>query len=135
MLLNNLHKLKEVSKMTYEEIAKESKTPLSTVKHIFAGKCEPLASTLHRIVNAMGGSLDEVLADTNIVLSPKTLAEVQENAEVIEAERDLIQAELEMLRAKTSAQETEILLLKEKIRHQDELLAVFNYFTKIKPIE
>ena len=135
MLLTNIQKLKEVSKMTYEQIAKESKTPLSTVKHIFAGKCEPLASTLHRIVTAMGGSLDEVLADTNIVLSPKTLAEVQENAEVIEAERDLIQAELEMLRAKTSAQETEILLLKEKIRHQDELLAVFNYFTKIKPIE
>ena len=121
--------------MTYEQIAKESKTPLSTVKHIFSGKCEPLASTLYRIVTVMNGSLDEVLADTNVIISPKTLAEVAENAAEVEAERDLIRAEVEMLRAKTAAQETEILLLKEKIRHQDELLAVYNYFTKIRPIE
>ena len=83
----------------------------------------------------MNGSLDDILADTNIVLSPKTLAEVQETAEVANAERDLLLAELEMLRAKTSAQETEIALLKERLQHKDELLAVYNYFTKIKPIE
>lgn len=135
MLLENLRKLKKESGMTYEEIAVASKTPESTVKNIFLGKCEPLASTLYRIVNAFGASLDDVLADTNIVLSPKTLAEVQETAEVVEAERDLVLAELEMLRSKTAAQETEILLLKEKLQHKDELLAVYNYFTKIKPTE
>ena len=135
MLLNNLKKLKESSKKTYEQIAEESKTPLSTVKHIFTGDCEPLASTLYRIVNVLGGSLDDVLADTNIVLSPKTLAEVQENAEVVEAERNLVVAELEMLRAKTSAQETEILLLKEQLKHKEEILALINYFAKVKPIE
>ena len=135
MLLENLKELKKRSGMTYEEIAEESKTSLSTVKNIFSGKCEPLASTLYRIVKAIGGSLDDVLADTNIVLSPKTLIEVQENAEVVEAERDLVIAELKMLRAKTTAQEAEIMLLKEKLQHKDELLAVYNYFTKIKPTE
>ena len=135
MLLENLKELKKASNMTYEEIAVASMTPESTVKRIFAGKCEPLASTLYRIVKALGGSLDDVLADTNIVLSPKTLAEVTENAEVVEAERNLVLAELEMLRAKTTAQETEILLLKEKLQHKDELLAVYNYFTKIKSTE
>lgn len=135
MLLNNLQKLKEVSKMTYEQIAKRSDTPLSTVKNIFTGKSEPLASTLYRIVKALDGSLDDVLADTNIVLSPKTLIDVQENAELIEAQRDLVLAELDMLRAKTAAQETEILLLKEKLQHKEELLAVYNYFTKIKTPE
>ena len=72
MLLENLKELKKVSNMTYEEIAIASRTPESTVKNIFSGKCEPLASTLYRIVTAMNGSLDDVLADTNIVLSPKT---------------------------------------------------------------
>ena len=131
MLLTNLHKIKEVSKMTYEQIAKESKTPISTVKHIFAGKCEPLASTLYRIVTAMGGSLDEVLADTNVVLSPKTLAEVQENAEVIEAERDSIQAELEKLKARNAALTTENELLRKEIQHKDELLALHNYYKSV----
>lgn len=135
MLLENLKELKKVSGKTYEEIADASNTSLSTIKNIFGGKCEPLASTLYRIVKALGGSLDDVLADTNIVLSPKTLAEVTESAEVANAERDLLLAELKMLRAKTSAQETEIALLKERLQHKDELLAVYNYFTKIKPIE
>lgn len=135
MLLENLKELKKGSGMTYEEIAYASKTSESTVKNIFSGKCEPLASTLYRIVKALGGSLDDILADTNIVLSPKTLIEVQENAEVVEAERDLVRAELEMLRAKTTAQEAEIMLLKERLQHKEELLAVYNYFTKIKTIE
>lgn len=135
MLLNNLKRLKEASKMTYEQIAEESKTPLSTVKRIFTGDCEPLASTLYRIVTVLGGSLDEVLADTNIVLSPKTLVEVQKNAEAIEAERDLVLDELSRLRAKTAEQETEILLLKEKLQHKEEILSLINYFAKVKPIE
>ena len=135
MLLDNLKELRKASGMTYEEIAVASMTPESTVKRIFSGKSEPLASTLYRIVKALGGSLDDILADTNIILSPKTLAEVKETAVVAEAERDLVLAELEMLRAKTSAQETEILLLKEKLQHKEELLAVYNCFTKIKPIE
>jgi transcriptional regulator with XRE-family HTH domain len=135
MLLDNLKELKKASGMTYEEIAIASKTSESTVKNIFTGKCEPLASTLYRIVTALGGSLDGVLADTNVVISPKTLIEVQETAEVVNAEKDLALAELEMLRTKTTAQEMEIQLLKKELQHKDELLAVYNYFTKIKPIQ
>ena len=128
MLLNNLRKLKEESGMTFEEIAEASNTPESTVKRIFSGKCEPLASTLYRIVKALNGSLDDVLADTNVVLSPKTLVEVKQNA-------DLAEAELEMLRIKTAKQEAEILLLEERLKHKDEILRLIDYFAKIKPIE
>ena len=135
MLLENLKKLKKASGMTYEEIAVASKTSESTIKNIFSGKCEPLASTLYRIVKAIGGSLDDVLADTNVVLSPKTLVEVQKNAETVEAERDLVVAELEMLRVKTTAQETEILLLKERVFQQDRILSLIDYFAKIKPVD
>ena len=53
----------------------------------------------------------------------------------VEAERNLVVAELEMLRAKTAAQDTEIALLKERLQHKEELLAVYNYFTKIKTVE
>ena len=114
--------------MTFEEIAEASKTPESTVKRIFSGKCEPLASTLYRIVKALNGSLDDVLADTNIVLSPKTLVEVKKTA-------DMAEAELEMLRAKTAKQEAEILLLEERLKHKDEILRLIDYFAKIKPVD
>jgi transcriptional regulator with XRE-family HTH domain len=136
MWLENLKELKKAKGMTTKQIADATKIPESTIKRIFAGDTDdPYVSTIHRIVTVLGGSLDHILADTNAVLATESLVEVKENAEVAEAERDLVLAELEMLRAKTSAQETEIQLLKERLQHKDELLAVYNYFTKIKPTE
>lgn len=135
MLLEKLKELKKESDMTLEEIADHSKTSLSTVKHIFSGKCEPLASTLYRITKAMGGSLDDILADTNVVLSPKTLIEVQETAEVAEAQRDLVISELESLRAKAIEQEQEILVLRERVMQQDRILSLIDYFAKIKSVD
>ena len=136
MWLENLKELKKAKGMTTKQIADATKIPESTIKRIFAGETDdPYVSTIHRIVTVLGGSLDHILADTNAVLSTESLAEVKENAEVVEAERNLVLAELEMLRAKTSAQETEILLLKEQLKHKDEILALINYFAKIKPVD
>ena len=136
MWLENLKELKKAKGMTTKQLADATKIPESTIKRIFAGETDdPYVSTIHRIVTVLGGSLDNILADTNAVLSTESLAEVKENAEVVEAERDLVRAELEMLRAKTTAQETEILLLKEQLKHKEEVLALINYFAKIKPIE
>ena len=136
MWLENLKELKKSKGMTTKQIADATKIPESTLKRIFSGETDdPYVSTIHRIVTVLGGSLDHILADTNAVLATTSLAEVKENAEVVEAERDLVLAELEMLRAKTSAQETEILLLKEQLKHKDEILALINYFAKIKPVD
>ena len=136
MWLENLKELKKAKGMTCKQISDATKIPESTIKRIFAGETDdPYVSTIHRIVTVLGGSLDHILADTNAVLSTESLVEVKESAGVVEAERDLVLAELEMLRAKATAQEAEIMLLKEKLHHKDELLAVYNYFTKIKPIE
>ena len=136
MWLENLKELKKAKGMTCKQIADATKIPESTIKRIFAGDTEdPYVSTIHRIVTVLGGSLDHVLADTNAVLSTESIAQVKENAETVEAKHKVILAELEMLRAKTTAQETEILLLKERLQHKEEILALINYFAKIKPIE
>lgn len=136
MWLENLKELKKTKGMTTKQIADATKIPESTIKRIFAGDTDdPYVSTIHRIVTVLGGSLDHILADTNAVLAPEKVVEVKETAEVAEAERDLVIAELEMLRAKTTAQEAEIMLLKERLQHKEELLAVYNYFTKIKSTE
>ena len=136
MWLENLKELKKAKGMTTKQIADATKIPESTLKRIFSGETDdPYVSTIHRIVTVLGGSLDHILADTNAVLSTESLATVKENAEVAEAERDLVLAELEMLRAKTTAQEAEIQLLKERLQHKDEILALINYFAKIKPID
>ena len=124
MWLENLKELKKARGMTSQQIADATNIPVSTIKRIFAGETpDPYISTIHRIVTVLDGSLDEILADTGAVLAPRKLMENE------------IIAELKTLREKISAQETEILLLKEQLHSKDELLAVYNYFTKIKPIE
>ena len=132
MWLDNLKELKKTKGMTSKQIADATKIPESTIKRIFSGETvDPYVTTIHRIVIALGGSLDHVLADTNAVLSTESIVAVRENAEVAGAERDLVLAELEMLRAKTAAQETEILLLKERLQHKEEIIAIHNYYNKL----
>lgn len=137
MWLDNLKDLKKKSGMTTKQIADKTRLPERTINRIFAGETDhPYADTLDLIVKALGDfDLGDIFADTNVIVATETLAEVKENAEAIEAEKGIVIAELEMLRAKTAAQETEIALLKEKLQHKEELLAVYNYFTKTRPSE
>ena len=129
MWLDNLRELRKSSGMSFHQLADATKIPESTIKRIFSGDTDdPYVSTIHKIVIALGGSLDHVLSDTNAVLAPQSIVEVKETADVVEAERDLIAVENEMLKAKNAAQATEIELLKQELAHKEELLALHNYY-------
>lgn len=136
MWLDNLKELKKQTNMSSKQIAQMTNLPERTVSRIFSGDTDnPYVDTLHRIVTVLGGSLDDILTDTKVVVATESLVEVKENANVIEAERDLILVENEMLKSKNAALTTEIELLKKELQHKEELLAVYNYFTKTRPIE
>jgi transcriptional regulator with XRE-family HTH domain len=129
MWLDNLKELKKAKGMTTKQIADATKIPESTIKRIFAGDTDnPYVFTIRDIVKALGGSLDQVLADTNMVLAPPSIVAAQENADVVEAQRDLIAVKNEMLEAKVSALTTELELLKKELAHKEELLALHNYY-------
>ena len=134
MWLDNLKELKKAKGMTSKQIADATKIPESTIKRIFAGDTtDPYVTTIHRIVVALGGSLDHILADTNAVLSTESLVEVKENAGVVEAERDLIIAENAILKSEITALTAKIAMLEKDIQHKDELLALHNYYNKLIP--
>ena len=136
MWLDNLKELKKTKGMSVKQIADKTNLPERTVNRIFSGDTDnPYVDTLHRIVTVLGGSLDDILADTKVVVATETLVEVQENANVVEAERALILVENEMLKTKNLALTTENELLKKELQHKEELLAVYNYFTKTRPVE
>lgn len=133
MWLDNLKELKKSKGMTSKQLAEVTKIPESTIKRIFSGETEdPYISTIHRIVIALGGSLDHILADTNAVLSTESLVEVKENADVIEAERDLIIAENAILKGKVDTLTAENEMLKMELKHKDEIIAIHNYYNKLK---
>lgn len=129
MWLENLKELKKSKGMTSKQISDATGIPESTIKRIFAGDTDnPYVFTIRDIVKVLGGSLDQVLADTNMVLATPSIVGVKETADVVEAQRDLIAIENDMLKAKNAALTTEIELLKKELQHKVELLAVHNFY-------
>lgn len=133
MWLENLQEMKKSKGMSSKQIAEATNLPERTVKRIFSGDTDnPYVDTLQRIVTALGGSLDEVFADTKVVVGDKTLVVLQENVEVVTAERDLITAENAILKDKVAALTAENELLKMQLKHKEEIIALHNYYNKLK---
>ena len=129
MWLDNLKELKKAKGLTSKQIADATKIPESTIKRIFSGDTDnPYVDTVRRIADALDTTLDNIFAETKVVLATETLVEVKENANLVEAERDLIVAENEMLKAKVTALTTEVELLKHELTHKEELLALHKYY-------
>jgi transcriptional regulator with XRE-family HTH domain len=121
--LDNLKELKKTKGMTTKQIAEKTNLPERTVTRIFSGDTDnPYIDTLHRIVTVLGGSLDDILADTKVVVATESLVEVKENVTVVEAERDSIAEENAMLKAQVTELATENEILKKELRHKDEVM-------------
>jgi transcriptional regulator with XRE-family HTH domain len=134
MWLDNLKELKKRTGMSTKQIAEQTNLPERTVTRIFGGDTDnPYVDTLHRIVTVLGGSLDDILADTKVVVATETFIEVKETADVATAERDLITAENAILKDKVATLTAEIEMLKMQLKHKEEIIALHNYYNKLKP--
>lgn len=141
MWLDNLKELKKTKGMSVKQIADKANLPERTVERIFSGDTpNPYMDTIHRITTALGVALDDVLADTKVVIASETLVEVKETleevketADVMEAERDLVKIENERLKLENARLTTENELLKKENQHKDELLALHKFYSKFIP--
>ena len=141
MWLDNLKALKAEKGMTSKQIADATKLPERTVSRIFSGETEhPRIDTIGIIVDALGGTLSDVFADTNVIVATETLEEVKETLEevkgtanVMEAERDLVKIENERLKIENANMVTELKLLQKELLHKEELLALHNFYSKLIP--
>ena len=136
MWLENLKALKKEKGLSTKQIAEKSGLPEKTVSRIFSGDTDsPYVDTLHRIVKVLGGSLDDILADTKVVVGSTKLAVLSEEMDTVSAERDVIVAENAILKDKVAALTAEIDLLKLELRHKDEIIALHNYYNKLRSNE
>ena len=104
MWLDNLKELKATSKMSSKQIADMTNLPERTIKRIFSGDTDnPYVDTLHRIVVVLGGSLDDILADSKTVVGSKSLVVLQEEIDRLKLERDELLAENANLENKNKA--------------------------------
>ena len=134
MWLENLKELKKRTGMSTKQIAEKTNLPERTVMRILSGETDhPRVDTIHIIVTALGGHLNDIFADTNVIVATESLVEVKEIADAVEAERDQALAEIETLKTKNAALTTEVELLKKELQHKEELLALHSYYIKLRP--
>ena len=132
MWLDNLKELKKKTGKSVKQIADDTNLPERTINRIFAGETEnPYIDTLHRIVTSLGGSLDDILTDTKVVVSEAKIVDLKESVDIVSAERDLLLAENVILKDKITTLTAEVDLLKMQLNHKEELLALHNYYNKI----
>ena len=132
MWLDNLKELKERTGLSDSQIAKRTMLSEKTIERVFSGHAKtPYVDTLYRIVKALGGSLDDILAEAKVVVGTEKLATLQDTVDITSAERDMLIAENNILKDKIAALTAEIDLLKMEIKHKDEIISIHNYYQKI----
>ena len=123
MLLDNLKELKNRTSMSAKQIAEKTNLPERTVNRIFSGDTDnPYADTLHRIVTVLGGSLDDILTDSKVVVGGKDLVTLQETLDVVTAERDNAVMENATLKEEVAALAAEAEVLRVQLKHKEEIM-------------
>ncbi len=132
MWLDNLKELKKEKGMSSKQIAEQTNLPERTVARIFSGDTDnPYVDTLRRIVAVLDGSLDDLFAESKIVVGNKTLITLQSEVDRLNAENAMLAAENAMLKDKVGVLTAEGDLLRMKLEHKEEIISLHNYYKTI----
>jgi transcriptional regulator with XRE-family HTH domain len=125
MWLDKLKNLKKQSGMTTKQIADKAKMAERTVTRIINGETyAPGIDKLRDIVYAMGGSLDDILDESDFKLpTPEAQALKTENITLQNAVNDLT-AENVTLKDKIVALEVELDRLRLILEHKEEIISL-----------
>lgn len=133
MWLDNLKNLKKAAGMSAKQIAEKTNLPERTVSRIFSGDTDnPYMDTLRRIVAVLGGSLDDLFAESKMVVANTDLIALQAEYDKLKAEFVTLQDELVSLKDKNVALEIELDRLRLTLAHKEEIISLHNYYNKLK---
>lgn len=131
MWLKNLKELKEKTKMSCHDIAIKTNLPEKTVSRIFTGITEnPTITTLIPIITALGGSFDEIFADTQALVTNNTLNELQTNMDELKSKNELLVADNTLLKTEINTLTARLELTEMKLMYSEKLLAVYDHYNK-----
>lgn len=129
MWLDNLKELKKTTGMSSKLIAEKTNLPERTISRIFSGDTDaPRVDTLRRIVAVLGGSLDDIFAESGSVVANTDHAALQEEVERLKNETALLRAENAGLKDKNASLSSENDLLRLKLEYEEQIVAIHNYY-------
>lgn len=140
MWLDKLRELRKMSGKTNKYLAEQMHRSERTIGRFFSGEADLGIDELQKMVDLMGGSLEDILNESNFKLpTPEIEALKKENTsltmaiEEMTAKETLINAEITVLKDKIVSLTAENDLLRLKLEHKEEIIALHNYYNKLKP--
>lgn len=132
MWLDNLKELKKKTNMSAKQIADMTDLPERTVSRIFSGDTEaPRVDTLRRIVAVLGGSLDDLFAESGSVVANADSIAQQEEINRLKNVTEVFQFENASLKDKNALLEAEIDRLRLILVHKEEVVSLQNEIIKL----
>lgn len=136
MWLDNLKELKKTRGMSTKQIAEQTNLPERTVSRIFSGETDaPRVDTLRRIVAVLGGSLDDLFAESGSVVANSNIVALQEEVDKFNSETEILKAEIVMLKDKVANLENENDRLRMTLAHKEEIISLHNYYINRRATE
>jgi transcriptional regulator with XRE-family HTH domain len=125
MWLDNLKELKKKTGMSSKFIAEKTNLPERTVSRIFSGDTDaPRVDTLRRIVAVLGGSLDDIFAESGSVVANTDMIALQAEFDKLLNEATEIKDENVSLKDKVARLEVENDRLKLKLEHNEKIISL-----------
>ena len=124
-LLANLKALKEKKDIRSKQIAAIADISDRSVSRVFSGETDdPGIYLFSKILYALGGTWADVAGESG----GKNLAELLANEEKLTAELEHLQKENAALQQLNNSMELELNLLRQEVKHKDEVLAVHHSY-------
>ena len=132
-LENLIDARKRAGNPPYRVIAEAVGVTERTISRLFQGETDrPYVDIILDVAEFLGVSAAEIFADTKATIGTKNVVELQKGLEVVTAERDLITAENSILKDKVTVLSAENDLLKLRLEHKEEIIALHNYYNKLE---
>lgn len=133
MWLDNLKDLKKQSGMSAKQIAEKTNLPERTVSRIFSGDTEnPYMDTLRRIVDVLGGSLDDLFVESKVRVANTDLIALQAEYDKLSSEASDLRAENVRLKDENASLKADLDRLRLTLEHKEEIISLHNYYNKLK---
>ena len=130
MWLEKIIETKKAKNITTKMMSEKTQIPVETITRILHGKTEfPRIDTVLELGASVGLTPWELFAESTFIIGDK--AEVDR----LNTELALAQAEIAVLKDKISALEGENKILSIKLEYEEKLVAVHNYYNKLKSNE
>ena len=135
-----IRKQKKALNVSNKWIADKAKLPERTVSRIISGETpDPSLSNVCQIAYALDLSLDDLFPGSSAILGGKRVKETLNDYNKLSEEYSALRAEYDLLKAEKAVQDAKVValsaendMLRLKLEHKEEIIALHNYYNKLK---